>query len=417
MRAPVESISKNPHALKLMLLIGTGLPGVTKLMAIYFVQLSAGSEVLGKLLSDLNIISMFTFFTAIGWASLLIIRVAMEKDRLSRYQIFNGILLKVIPVFFLSLVVILVMQIYSIFHYLDLACLYLFVYSVYQLTRHFYFGCADPRSLFILEVVIAALTITYGIFASLLDLGLLAVFVAPILFATLIDVFFWQVSLKQNSRKFFGHLDLDSRKAYEFGFANLASGGVYMLLVPIVGLYLSPSYSALVGVLVTLIGFVLIVSRTFTNFYLPVLAKLRSGSDNTSSVRLVAKFRLLSMVAIALLSSALVMAWLAFAPTFINEIASLDGTLHIFLLMLACTAIGQVFLPDAAIIVTYECGRLSAILNGLALLGVVVVSAGLFFIDLPGLNKIYALLLSLFTIQCIKGAYMFANTKRIIGRV
>ena len=396
---------------KLLLLIGTAFPGFTKLVAIIWIEKTSGSVALGLLLSDVNITTMFTYFTAIGWSAVLITRVAKENDRAKQLNFLWSVHFQAIPSMIIAMIAVVTLYFLGVIVDAPAMLAFLMAYSSYQMLRHYYFGLKSPVSVFSLELLIFVSLVLYISLNFYSVIGSGWIFVTPILLSVFVVVLMLvQGSILNITANVKLQRDV-TEKALMFGFSNLTSGGILMALVPIVNYYATPNYAAVVGILVTMIGFILIFSRTITNYYLPLMAVSVGKSDVKKLRRSIRVCRLISTATIFFLSVILMVSTALIAPYYFENLYNLNGFWAIFSLLLTYVFLGQIFLADAALIVVQEKGYFSAILNASAFGVGAILAVVSYFMLTEGSDRIVMLLTGLNILQLLKGIAMIENTR------
>jgi O-antigen/teichoic acid export membrane protein len=410
----LENYSK--HFGKILLLLGTGLPGLTKLIAILWVKETAGSEVLGEVLSDINIATMFTYFTAIGWAIILINRVAVTKNSCEQFAIINGIMIQTILAILISCLALAVLFYIGVTKNLVNSVIFVIGYSSYQLIRHFYFGKKEPLSLCFLELSILLISIAGLYFFSDSSQLLAYIFSVPLMLVAVVWFLSETYRLMAEKAPIFEYQKNVTDKALYFGLANMASSGSLLLLVPVVNGYSNSTYAALVGLIVTLVGMVLIFSRTITSYYLPLMALSYQEKNYNIFEQQIKNCRKISISSIILMAIFLFLVCKISGPIFYPDLYELKWSITILVILILNIIVAQVSLPDAAVIVVQEKSKLSVCINIIDFL-FFAFFAGIISLVHGDTIKIVFLLVSMLFCQIAKTFYMGMHTRRFFKDV
>jgi O-antigen/teichoic acid export membrane protein len=120
-------------------LVSAGMPGLYRVATFFLIQRVYSLEELGKTASDLSIAQIFSFFTAIGWASLIMVRVSSattKEDSITEfYRLLNMGLITIMIILLFAIPFITILE-------LDLDLIdfssTLIGWSLYQLSRHYF---------------------------------------------------------------------------------------------------------------------------------------------------------------------------------------------------------------------------------------------------------------------------------------
>jgi hypothetical protein len=91
----VEALSTKQ--VRMLLALGvTAMPGVQRLLLALFIEFRHGLQLLGQFTNDVSIVMLVTHFTAIGWASLILVRVPVASG-IGQLRVVRSLLRYVYP--------------------------------------------------------------------------------------------------------------------------------------------------------------------------------------------------------------------------------------------------------------------------------------------------------------------------------
>ena len=355
----------------LLALAVTAMPGVQRALLVLMVQFYYGLVSLGRFTNDLSIVFVLTHFTAIGWASLILVRVP-SSEGLERLLVIRRLLRFIVPI--LGIAVLIIMG----FGILGIAFQPLFMTSLlvgwtgYQLIRHFFIALRDYQSLLRIDLLCT------GCMAALLlwpdnridPLVAMGMPLSALAAAGLLHVMYRSQQRRTRAGSESGK---DLTSGMQFGMANFLSDGIILLLAPLANLLAGPAYAGLIGLVLSGLGILLLFPRALTMHHIPDLARANKEAPS-EFVAVYRSFRrillgLLSLIAVALLVIATIG-----GPLLFPEAISLKHAWLIFVLLLANTVVGQMGVPDSSRLMVKEQGRLMMKINGaaFALFGVLI---------------------------------------------
>ncbi len=127
-------------ASKVEAIIATGLPGGYKVLLFLTLQYVFGIGVLGNIASWFSIAQIISYFSAIGWCTLVLVRVSkleLTKDRVTEFN--KLACMSFISLTAITILMLLVGEIMGISDEIYSIIFILIGWSTYQLPRHYFF--------------------------------------------------------------------------------------------------------------------------------------------------------------------------------------------------------------------------------------------------------------------------------------
>jgi O-antigen/teichoic acid export membrane protein len=353
----------------------TAFPGVQRVVVFALVARVSGMAALGRFSSDISVVSLIGFFTAVGWSSVILVRVPKAPD-----QEALAVTTEISALALLSLVVgcavLTVLRTWGlVFHLFD-SCAYLSAWTGYQLVRHYFIAAQRYYRLLLAEVLIlASVCVLLAVFpassevipyrALSIPLGTLVVGSASCLWWRAWRKGVWPLRIGAGTVV----------TGLEFGANNMISGGMAMIIPPLVVRVAGAGYGGLLGLISSLLGIVGLVPRAMALQKLPDLARALVAGNRDHIARLLSRFQTQLNAALGIFSLAAIICWLPiYTWTVRSQIEFKESSLIFFLMLLALVA-GQLTLPHANYLMAAEKSK--------ALLRVNAIASCLFLVVIP----------------------------------
>lgn len=260
-------------------IIATGMPGLYRILAFIGIQKVYSLSDLGRAASAFSIAQILAFFTAIGWASLILVRVPAAQNREDRVQRFYELLrMAVISLLLLGVGVLIWTQIFQPeISGLEIAVIML-GWTFYQLTRHYFLALREYRRVIAYDILLLLVTAAYvlgcrrlGTTAGL-PLGAALVTTGAL---TLVNIG------RPESIPFWGAFE---PKGLEFGFTNFLSGGVALSFVPIANFTDGARFAGIISLVASFSAISALIPRAISMYRLPELSKLVSADKSLAQL-------------------------------------------------------------------------------------------------------------------------------------
>lgn len=255
------------HLNKLEALAATGMPGAYKVIIFFLIQYVHGLHSLGSIASWQAIAQILGFFTAIGWSSLILVRVSKAETHEARIKNLNHLTVMSGLTLFAFIIGTQLIGVFTGNHEDSTQISYwLAGWTLYQLPRHYFIALKKYRSTLLLDTSIIILS-TLSIFAApteklslLLSLSLIACSLTAFLLI--------QIGTKPSPIKI--NYDL---KGLEFGFANFLSGGITISLIPLASHFEGDILSGIISIFISISSIALLIPRAISLNQLPTITQ------------------------------------------------------------------------------------------------------------------------------------------------
>ncbi|RQU81875.1 hypothetical protein DF049_00050 [Burkholderia cenocepacia] len=267
-----EVMMRNADAGKLLgrleALVCTGAPGLYRVLTFWVIQRIHSLDELGHVASNLSIAQMIGFFTAIGWATLILVRVpASDGRQAARDAFYSLVSMAGWTALAATLACVLVSATGLAAFDLGGVVALMWGWTVYQLARHFFVSTRRYRITIAFDCLLIAgscamlqVGTRHGYSASLcLALTLMGVAVAMF------------VAIGAPGRGVFAmRLDM---KGLQFGLTNFLSGGIALVTVPAAKAMCGASFAGMLSLFASVTAVGNLLPRAISIAQLPDLVK------------------------------------------------------------------------------------------------------------------------------------------------
>lgn len=363
-------------------IIATGMPGLYRVLAFIGIQKVYSLSDLGRAASAFSIAQILAFFTAIGWASLILVRVPAARDRDDRVQRFYELLrMAVVSLLLLGAGVVIWTQLFQPdVSALEIALIML-GWTLYQLTRHYFLALREYRRVIAYDVVLLAATAVYVV--SCRRMGATAGLPLGAALATVGALMLINIGRPGNI-PFWGTFE---PKGLEFGFTNFLSGGVALSLVPIANFTDGAQFAGVISLVASFSAISALIPRAISMYRLPELSKLVGAGKSLAQLT----SQTGREITLACGSTFLVNAVIVFG------IVLYEGTHERFWYALICGlaicaqgCISMLGMAYSSVLMVREESRESMLIN-LISCGLFISALGVFYVISDGLNFAFVL--------------------------
>ncbi|MGA7779080.1 MAG: hypothetical protein WCA85_15415 [Paraburkholderia sp.] len=260
-------------------LLCTGSPGLYRVVAFFAVQHIYSLAALGHVAADMSIAQMAGYFTAIGWATLILVRLPGAANKQAAIDAFY-------PLVWMSVTTTLVVTLASItlrlsglihFDVWGFVSL-LWGWTAYQVARHYFVAHKRYRTAVVFDVALIAssglllwLCSRNGLSPSCALAAALGITAAAM---------FAAIGLPSSGT----WLIAFDMKGLQFGLTNFLSGGISLVFVPAATLMCGASFAGMLSLLTSVTAVAILLPRAISMAQLPELAKCKATRrpfDNT----------------------------------------------------------------------------------------------------------------------------------------
>ncbi|WP_027178094.1 hypothetical protein [Maridesulfovibrio bastinii] len=399
----------------LSLLGSTALPGAQRIFLYFLVEHFFGLQFLGRFANDLSIIFMIGYFTAVGWSSMIMIRVP-QTDGLAKLQTLFTIakfsFFSLIP----SCIIIYFLGYLGFIFNPDLSSFVLVSWSLFMLFRRFMLALKRYHILFAAELLVLTGIAVILWFGRKYPFAPYFSYAVPCAVVTLTAICLTTWLLKKNKLNFFNAQPGVMRHGLEFGLNNFVSGGRMLLLTPLVVQIAGEIYGGIIGLINSVLGVVQLFPRTLSQFHLPEMSRLVKNGDSISFIGYVSKFRKQVSALLTLIFLFSAIGWWAIGLTPYGVRLHADGAVFIFYIMLIATVIDQAVIADANSLMVRELSFLMLKVNFWSSIIMLLMMAGVVFLNFVPLLSVYSILSVYLVSNLLRSVWLVklsGNYKRI----
>lgn len=263
---------------KVEVLVATGMPGAYKVLIFFLLQQFHGLELLGQIASWQSIAQILGFFTAIGWCSLILVRVAKQDAERERVAVFNGLLLMGVKTLFVLSALVLLVGL-SVARLMDAWQLVIWTcaWSFYQMPRHYLIALKRYRQALVLDfsvILISMVSVYLAVGVEVSTALAASMFFCG--FAALIYI-------QDNSLSGAWSVAYDV-KGLEYGLVNMLSGSIALSIVPLAAYFEGQALAGVVSLFLAASGIALLMPRAISLNQLPQMARC---ADNLIDLKLI----------------------------------------------------------------------------------------------------------------------------------
>ncbi|WP_454827080.1 hypothetical protein [Paraburkholderia xenovorans] len=337
-------------------LICTGSPGLYRVVVFFAVQHVYSLAELGRTASSMSIAQMVGFFTAIGWATLILVRVPAATTQRGAVAAFYGV---AVMSFFTTVVCTLLGLAFATSKVIpfDLPAFLalLWGWTAYQVARHYFVALKRYRAAIAFDI---ALIVGSGVMLAACQRGGLsaASALAAALGTIAIAMFagIGRPALQMLPRR------LDS-KGLQFGLTNLLSGGIALIFVPAAKVMCGAAFAGLLSLLSSVTAIGMLLPRAISMTQLADLAKRKAAAASLDeSLRMMS--RSIGWCNGATLGCNVVLV-LLLATAQIHGVTHQTGAVVAGLLLTVQCAVSMMGIANSSVMMVFEQGAATAKIN------------------------------------------------------
>lgn len=261
-------ISSSGFIKKLEPVIATGMPGAYKVLIFFLIQHIYSIEILGNIASWQSIAQIIGYFTAIGWASLILVRVAKAETIKDRVEAFNRLcMMSAVTLAFCCCVIIVSGLLIGKLNESIQVAYWTIAWTFYQIPRHYFTALRAYRRAIALDVAILMLS-TISILTAPAEAA--SIFLTLSMLASGLTAL---ILIQRNSKAKKIYWNYET-KGLEFGLVNFLGGGVSLSLIPLAAMLESDAFVGILSLFVSTMGIALLIPRAISIHQLPKISKL-----------------------------------------------------------------------------------------------------------------------------------------------
>lgn len=259
-------------------IVATGMPGAYKVLIFFLLQQVHSLSLLGQVATWQSVAQIFGFFTAIGWCSLILVRVAKQKTESERAATFISLLtMGIITLIVMCALAMLIGFAVSREEDIWQITLWTSAWTFYQLPRHYMIALRRYRQALALDLTIIAISaaclyisnpqnISSWLAASMMLCGIMAILI---------------IRRKIGTQRIKYTYDA---KGLEYGLANLLSGGIVLSLVPLAEYFEGQEMAGAISLFLSISSIALLLPRALSLRQLPEMATIIRDHKEVSGV-------------------------------------------------------------------------------------------------------------------------------------
>ncbi|VWB45039.1 hypothetical protein BLA6863_02021 [Burkholderia lata] len=253
---------------RLEALVCTGAPGLYRVLTFWVIQRIYSLDELGRAASSLSIAQMIAFFTAIGWATLILVRVpASDGKQAARDAFYSLVSMAGWTTVAATLACVLVFATGLVMFDLGGVVALMWGWTAYQLSRHFFVSTRRYRVAIAFDCLLIAGSCallrggTYHGYSASLCLAVALIAVAVAMFVTIGAPARHAVSMRIDA------------KGLQFGLTNFLSGGIALAIVPAAKAMCGASFAGMLSLFASVTAIGNLLPRAISISQLPDLVK------------------------------------------------------------------------------------------------------------------------------------------------
>lgn len=243
------------------------MPGLYKVITFFLIQRVFDIQLLGSISSWQSTAQIIGFLTAIGWSSLILVRIPRLELHTDRARCFNELVAMGLAtlVIFSSLIVSAGYLLGKTTDSVQITS-WLIAWTLYQLPRHYYIALKSYKSALSVDIFVTILSL---VCLSLSDEDNISAMLAlSMALGGLISLISIQAGKDGIPKKI--NYDI---KGIEFGLTNLMSGGISLAMIPLATLLGGESLAGIMSLFLSITAVSMLIPRSISLIQLPEISK------------------------------------------------------------------------------------------------------------------------------------------------
>lgn len=269
----------NSDSEKIKLFVATGLQGFYRVITLFIIELFYGLSEVGKIGIHLSVSQIISFFTVIGFCTLILSRVSGISDDLKKFQIFNELLINIIINLIIILIIFNTLNFFiNISYHLEISA-WLFSWTFYITSRHYFLADKNYNTIIKTDLLLIFLSI-FAIWSNYFNN--ISIVLSVIMFLISVINFLIIGNFKYFKLK---KIRIEP-KGFEFGFANFVSSSLLLSLMPLSSLFLSLTYTGVLAIFINCANAIMLIPRSISLYLVPKFSKIKSQTKEVNKLLL-----------------------------------------------------------------------------------------------------------------------------------
>ncbi|MDA9045001.1 hypothetical protein N9H95_03780 [Gammaproteobacteria bacterium] len=365
-----------------LLLLATGMPGLSKIIILLTLEKSLDINVLGNFSNSFYAIQFLLVFTALGFAGRILAAVPIIKNiEKQKY------LVKTINSFILLSITItpLILILYLLGSLSNLTSTFILMVfmGIQMIIRHYFMALKDYRSIFIIDSFLIIIYLVLFYYLNDIYISISLAYLCPALL----------LSLRLFKKYEFKLLDADNvKESFNISINNFFSGGVYLLVIPVASFSIGVMYGAFFALIHAIINSLFLISNALGIYFIPSLSK---ANDNRVRFNKILKyFSLVNTIVLIFFAIACFILYLILSELLLVEIFLLEDAFYLYMLFYFALMSSKTTLPIASAFISKGLSHKMIKINiclSLSYLFVLIIS----YYVLPGMLAMFIFLSSI----------------------
>lgn len=355
-RSRIDALAGAVSVQRIEALICTGSPGLYRVIVFFAVQHVYSLAELGRTASSMSIAQIVGFFTAIGWATLILVRVPGATTRRDAIAAFYGVAAMSLVTTVVCTLLGLVFSMSKVIPFdLPAFLALLWGWTAYQVARHYFVALKRYRAAIAFDIVLivgSSVMLAACHRGGLSAASALAVALGAIAIAMFAGI--GRPALQMLPRR------LDS-KGLQFGLTNLLSGGIALIFVPAATVMCGAAFAGLLSLLSSVTAVGMLLPRAISMMQLVEIAKRKAAAASLDESLRTMSRSIGWCNGVTLVCNIVLVLVLATAQ--IHGATRQTGVVVAGLLLTVQCAVGMMGIANSSVMMVFEQGAATAKIN------------------------------------------------------
>jgi O-antigen/teichoic acid export membrane protein len=315
----------------------------------FIIKYRNGLDSLGVYSVDTSSAMILSAISSIGFSAIIMNRIpALEAEE--RKKTYTRVNIQSFCVNILLLPILLILyKINFVFNY-GHTFVYLIGMTCYQLYRQYLYSIADYLKVFFCELTLLfVVSIAFILFNK--NLILIHGIIYCLIGGGVFILNFRKVNFLNKG---------EIKSGLGFGFSNISSLILSEIAAPLANQMLGVSYAGFLGLIKQIIAFVVLIPRSLSTYYVPILVKIK---ENYEKKRIFNRYKIINNLTLTGVLIIEILAWLLFVKLFPNSDLLLNGSTWIFIILTINSYSSQINSPYFSLFNVFDKSKLAFYLN------------------------------------------------------